>query len=857
MPVAQRVSERYYVLGMAVQHTCVRRFGATAVWIGVACGLVAAWAACARAQEGEAAAVKVEASVAAEAAANGQAEVMVLLSDQADLRDAYAMTDADARGWYVYDTLREQARRTQQPLGETLDRAGAAYRTFWAVNAIATTADPSRLAELAARRDVRRIESNRPVRWVDDPAADALILGPLEPAAIEWGVDNVNAPDVWALGFTGQGIVVANQDTGFEWQHPALLSHYRGWDGSTADHNYNWHDAIHSGGGGCGADSSVPCDDQSHGTHTMGTAIGSDGGTNQIGVAPGARWIGCRNMNQGVGTPATYTECFQFFLAPTTLVGTNADPTLRPHVMNNSWACPPSEGCAATTLQTAVENAEAAGIFVVASAGNSGPGCATVSDPPALYASAFTVGATTSTNVLAAFSSRGPVQVDGSNRMKPDLSAPGSSVRSSIPGGTYGFKSGTSMASPHVTGVVALLWAARPELARNIAATKAVLLATANPDVTLTSPQTCGGVPNTIVPNNSFGYGRVDVLAAVNAALLATPSPSPTRTPSASPTSTALPATPTRTPTGTPSPAPTATATAYPVSGQVRYYAADGPVAGVGVAVTGATSTSTTTDATGAFGWAALPAGTVTLTPALSGSFGIGVSALDASYVLQTTVGLRTPGANERLASDVTGDGTISSLDAARILQFVVGSSGRFPAAQACNSDWLFVPAPAGVLNQQVTTTLLTTGTCRMGAVGFAPLAGAATGQDFLGVLLGDASGNWQPIAGGTLSREDAAEGVVQVGRLRPRAGALDVPIALGAGAHAASLTVTYDASVLRPVAVRRPHAGGLLLAANLDEPGVVQVAVARAAANAPATILVRFRVLDARRVARTAFQVR
>src|SRR4030095_10174593 len=127
----------------------------------------------------------------------------------------------------------------------------------------------------------------------------------------------------------------------------------------------------------------------------------------QVGVAPGAKWIGCRNMDQGNGTPATYMECFQFFIAPTDSAGANPNPTLRPHVMNNSWGCPPSEGCAANTLRTIVENTEATGIFVEVSAGNAGPSCSTVNDPPAIYAASYSTGAlTTGTNSVVGFSKR-------------------------------------------------------------------------------------------------------------------------------------------------------------------------------------------------------------------------------------------------------------------------------------------------------------------------------------------------------------------------------------------------------------------------------------------------------------------
>jgi serine protease AprX len=145
-----------------------------------------------------------------------------------------------------------------------------------------------------------------------------------------------------------------------------------------------------------------PCDDNGHGTHTTGTTIGDDGAGNQVGVAPGAQWIGCRNMDQGNGTPATYTECFQFFIAPTDLNGQNPNPALRPHVMNNSWGCPVSEGCTTRAeLEQIVNNTQAAGIFVEVSAGNAGPGCSSINDPPAIYEASFSTGVIDISNTLA------------------------------------------------------------------------------------------------------------------------------------------------------------------------------------------------------------------------------------------------------------------------------------------------------------------------------------------------------------------------------------------------------------------------------------------------------------------------
>ena len=363
---------------------------------------------------------KIDQKVLLETSGGREASFVIHLSDQADVSSAHGLKNQTVRGRYVADTLKAHAARTQAPLRSMLASRNISYRSFWVANIIVATGDRALVEDVADRSDVKVIESNASSRWIEDePAAGD------SPDTVEWGVANVRAPEVWATGNTGQGIVIANQDTGMRWTHNALKPHYRGWNGSTADHNYNWHDSIHSGGGICGANTVAPCDDHSHGTHTTGTTSGDDGAGNQIGVAPGAKWIGCRNMNVGVGTPATYTECFQWFIAPTDLTGNNPDPSKRPHVMNNSWGCPPSEGCAADTLRTIVENTEAAGILVVASAGNSGPACSTVQDPPAIYAASFSVGAINSANALASFSSRGPVTIDGSGRMKPNISAPG------------------------------------------------------------------------------------------------------------------------------------------------------------------------------------------------------------------------------------------------------------------------------------------------------------------------------------------------------------------------------------------------------------------------------------------------
>jgi len=477
---------------------------------------------------------KVQNLVLSDTANGNSASFAIELKAQADISKAYTMKDQNARGRYVYKTLKAEAARTQAPLKAYLDSQGVNYRSFWVANVIFVHAGTRALVEnLADRADVKQIEANDASYWLNDmapqlnPVAALAPSGQESPSTVEWNVNMVHAPQVWAQGFTGQGMVVSNQDTGMRWTHQALKPHYRGWNGSAADHNYNWHDSIHSdisgnGSNPCGFNSVQPCDDNAHGTHTTGTTVGADsdnGGVNEIGVAPGAKWIGCHNMDEGVGRPETYTECFQFFIAPTDLNGQNPDPTKRPDVMNNSWGCPTTELCAPDTLQQIVENTQAAGIFVEVSAGNGGSACSTVNDPPAIYGASFSTAAINSSMALAGFSSRGPVTVDGSNRLKPDIAAPGVNVRSSINTSDTSYQGagwqGTSMAGPHVVGVVALLWSAIPSMERDVAGTKQLIENTANPNVSA-GTQVCGGTGAADIPNNLFGYGLVDALAAYN-----------------------------------------------------------------------------------------------------------------------------------------------------------------------------------------------------------------------------------------------------------------------------------------------------------------------------------------------------
>lgn len=458
---------------------------------------------------------------------DGAAEVEVLVSlEKIELTDkAKRIIGKEQKGRFVFEELLQHSKRTQQEVIDSLRswKVGN-VRTFYISNVIMTRIPKSKLPDLAKIAVVRQLSPDSD--FYHQPIAENS-RDQVDFRAVEWGVSKVRAPEVWNLGYTGQGVVVGGQDTGYEWDHEALKDKYRGWDGIAASHNYNWHDAIHEYDdkhdipyNPCGLSSAVPCDDNNHGTHTMGTIVGDNGMGRQIGVAPGAKWIGCRNMERGWGKLTTYLECFEWFLAPYAYDEDpgEGDPAMAPHVFANSWGCPPEEGCNTSNfhiLNTAVQNLRDAGIIVVVSAGNNGSNCNTIHSPAAIYEGSFTVGATNSEDNIAGFSSRGAVTVDGSGRMKPDISAPGVSVLSSVRGGNlYASSSGTSMAGPHVVGVVALVLSANPGLAGNPDAVEEILKLTAVPR---TTTQNCDG-SGTQVPNNVYGYGIIDALAAVQMA---------------------------------------------------------------------------------------------------------------------------------------------------------------------------------------------------------------------------------------------------------------------------------------------------------------------------------------------------
>lgn len=433
--------------------------------------------------------------------------LFVILRDQADLGAAAQQPDRPTRLRFVYQTLTAHADQTQTPLRELLTQRGLPFTPYYLVNAIEVHAgDPWLRAELAARPEVDRVLDSPRLRPLPYPTPTERGSEPA-PDGVAWSVEWIGANRVWdELGVTGEGIVVGQSDSGAEGSHPALEPGYRG---ANSEDDYHWLDPW------SGTDS--PTDHGGHGTHTLGTILGRGG----IGVAPGAEWIGCVNLERNLANPALYLDCMQFMLAPHPQNGDplrDGDPARAAHVLNNSWGCPPEEGCDANVYAPAVEALRAAGIFVVVSAGNDGPGCSSLNSPPATYDAVFSVGAVDASGDLADFSSRGPVTMDGSNRVKPDLVAPGVDVLSAYPGGSYASTSGTSMAGPHVVGVVALMWSANPRLVGDIERTEQILIKTATPYAGVEN-----GCFDTGTPSSAYGYGVLDAYSAVREAIAARP----------------------------------------------------------------------------------------------------------------------------------------------------------------------------------------------------------------------------------------------------------------------------------------------------------------------------------------------
>lgn len=446
---------------------------------------------------------------------------LVYLKAKADLKATMVQPSATLaqQRAAVADALISTAQATQAPVKVLLDTRMAAgnvasYQPFYIFNGFAVEGNWDTVVELSQRDDVEKIVANYPLIKLDQPTRASVSpadgLGGLDPA--NWNIDLVDADRVWnELGVRGEGAVVGDLDTGVQWDHPALMSKYRGWNGASANHNYNWFapDSNLYPGGNLGPSvSSVPtwCDD--HGIHTMGTMVG-DGGTpdTKIGMAPGAKWIAVPGicyitMPGGWGDDIGGNKAFEWFLCPTDLTGNLAtrDCSKAPDVVNNSWG---SSNPADDTFRPAIQALRAAGIAPVFAAGNPDAGPGSIGSP-ASNPEAITVGATDMSDAVASFSGRGPSFYEGVQ--KPNVTAPGVNVYSSVSGDDYesGW-SGTSMAAPAVSGLIALMVSADLKDGR-----RDLTLDELQKFVELTAVKLGTGSPN-----DDYGYGRIDAYHAV------------------------------------------------------------------------------------------------------------------------------------------------------------------------------------------------------------------------------------------------------------------------------------------------------------------------------------------------------
>lgn len=414
--------------------------------------------------------------------------VIVTLTDQADLSQIPGASRA-ARQQGVIRSLQAQAAASQKQIqafltvGQAQGKVGH-ITSFWVFNGLAVTATGDVIDELAARSDVQAI------------TPDEIQIVPAQlPAPPEPNLSTISASLLWNLGVYGQGVVVANMDSGVDVSHPDLVSRWRGGSNS-------WFDPY-------GQHPTTPVDFSGHGTWTMGVMVGGDAGGTAVGLAPQAQWIAVKIFDdQGGSTATAIHQGFQWLLDP----DSNPASADAPWVVNNSWTYAYS-GCY-LEFELDLQALRAAGIVPVFAAGNGGPGAGT-SYSPANNPSAFAVGATNDSDLIYAYSSRGPSDCGGAGSIFPDVVAPGVDIHTTDLYGSYYDATGTSLAAPHAAGGLALLLSAFPNLS---AAEQEAALIQGALDL------------GPVGPDNDFGHGRLDLFAAYQS-LVGAPAPTPTATP--------------------------------------------------------------------------------------------------------------------------------------------------------------------------------------------------------------------------------------------------------------------------------------------------------------------------------------
>ena len=417
-------------------------------------------------------------------------------------------TPGNVRHERILNALTEAAGRSQPALLNYLGARMAAgdvegFTPYWIHNMVVVSATKAELVRIARLPGVEAIEANFRATLIEN-VGKAYMGTPTAGIGVTASLKAINAHRVWReLGITGAGTIIGGLDTGVEGTHPALSAR---WRGRTEPWQECWRDAL---GGG----TTTPSDTHGHGTHTMGTMCGVNPATGDtVGVAFDALWISDNAINQSVGSAFDndVLDAFQWFADPDGNPATTDDV---PDVVQNSWGIDARFGLGYADCdyrwQTAIENCEAAGVVVVFSAGNEGPSPQTNRSPANTCntpTTNFSVGAVDAEAYswpypIAYFSSRGPSDCDGVT-IKPEVSAPGVSVYSCYPGGGYTWMSGTSMACPHVAGVVALMRQANP--GADVTTIKSTLMSTAR-DL------------GTAGEDNDYGWGVIDAYAAVQA----------------------------------------------------------------------------------------------------------------------------------------------------------------------------------------------------------------------------------------------------------------------------------------------------------------------------------------------------
>jgi subtilisin family serine protease len=452
------------------------------------------------------------------ASSDGETTFFVFLEDQPDLSAAYEITDWSERGQFVYQTLTAHAERTQQDIRSLLNERGTDYEPLWITNALVVHGNKADIQSLESRQEVALLRADYSLSLYDEAQESGVSGCEPDENGTCWNILQVGADRTWRdFGVSGQGVTVASLDSGVRYTHRALSEQYRGYRGPDSyDHNYNWYDAVFS--------SPVPVDAGNHGSHTMGTMVGrSDGSYDQpaIGVAPGARWISARICETSSCRESDILMAAQWMLAPTDQHGNNPRPDLRPHVINNSWSTGTGGVQSFVDFVTAWR---ASGIFPVFAAGNSplSVSCGSVASPGD-YATVVGVGATDKSGLIASYSRVGPAY---NGNIKPDIVAPGSYVASTFAGNdsSYGAISGTSMATPHIVGAVALIWSANPSLIGDFEATYEILTESATPRTDdRFSKAIYAECKAEISPNNVYGYGFLNTYAAVAEATIDVP----------------------------------------------------------------------------------------------------------------------------------------------------------------------------------------------------------------------------------------------------------------------------------------------------------------------------------------------